>query len=301
MHRLPQPLPPLQTLRAYESACRLGSFTRAAEELNVTQSAVSRQIRYLEARLGMPLFIRLDRGVRTTAAGQRFASAVSEALQTLAQATSELIGHSSRSTITVGATNAIASLWLMPRLSGFRQREPESDIRVLASDQPLDHSTDDVDVVIEYRRRPPESADAIYLFNEQVLAVCGPTYLHERQAPDTPDQLLSESLLQLDVAHIDWMDWAEWLGDKGVQMATTRQPIRVNNYAALLQAAIAGQGVALGWRHLVEDYLTSGALVQILPEQVIGPGAFWLTPTGSVIPGSAVDRLCQWLQDAIVH
>src|SRR5699024_8141557 len=132
MHRLPQPLPPLQTLRAYESACRLGSFTRAAEELNVTQSAVSRQIRYLEARLGMPLFIRLDRGVRTTAAGQGFASAVSEAPQTLAQATSELCGHSSRSTITVGATNAIASLWLMPRLSGFRQRDPESDIRALA-------------------------------------------------------------------------------------------------------------------------------------------------------------------------
>src|SRR5699024_9674293 len=126
-------------------------------------------------------------------------------------------------------------------------------------DQPLDYSTDDVDVIIEYRRRKPESPDSIYLFSEQVLAVCGPAYLRGHPAvPDRPRQLLSETLLQLDVVHVDWMGWSEWLLDRGVRMPTTRRPIRVNNYSALLQAAIAGQGVALGWRHLVEDYLASG-------------------------------------------
>src|SRR5699024_11805967 len=90
-----------------------------------------------------------------------------------------------------------------------------------------------VEAIIAYRRQPPDNVDATYLFNEQVLAVCSPTYLRGRPAPSEPHHLLAEILLQLDVAHVDWMDWVEWLSDKGVQMTGTRQPIRVNNYPAL--------------------------------------------------------------------
>lgn len=296
MSESPTPLPPLQTLRAFEAASRLASFTRAARELNVTQGAISRQIRYLESRLGVQLFVRIDRGVHTTAAGRQFAGAVGDALHRLAQATAELVGESGRATITVGATSAIASLWLMPRLTGFRRHEPELDIRVLASDHDPERSGADVDVTIEYSRRPPGNTRSIYLFAEQVLPVCSPAYLDDRPAPDNPRDLLSETLLQLDDTHVEWMSWAEWLGDFGIRGKSTRQAIRINNYPALLQAAVAGQGMALGWRHLVEDYLASGTLMPVLCGHVCGPGAFWLTPTHPVTPGDAVDRLCEWFQ-----
>lgn len=236
--------------------------------------------------------------MRTTAAGQRFAAAVSDALNELARATAELVGDPRRATITVGATSAIASLWLMPRLTGFRHREPELDIRVLASDRDPERSGADVDLVIEYSRRPPQNANASYLFAEEVLPVSSPAYLDGRPPPSNPCELLSEVLLQLDDTHAEWMGWAEWLRDSGIQMKGTRQAIRINNYPALLQASIAGQGIALGWRHLVEDFLVSGALIPVLSEHVAGPGAFWLTPTRSVTPGDTVDRLCEWLQAA---
>lgn len=296
MYKPPSPLPPLQTLRAFEAASRLASFTRAADELNVTQGAISRQIRYLEDRLGVQLFIRADRGVHATVAGQRFSVVVSEILHELAHATAELLSEAERSTVTVGATSAIASLWLMPRLTGFRHLEPELDIRVLASDRDPERSGADVDVVIDYSRHPPESANAIYLFREQVLPVCSPAYLDERTEPRDPGHLLSETLLQLDDTHQDWMNWTEWLRESGIQVKSTRQAIRINSYPALLQAAIAGQGIALGWRHLVDDYLASGALISVLPEHVVGPGAFWLTPIRPTLPGSAVNRLCEWLR-----
>jgi DNA-binding transcriptional LysR family regulator len=287
----------LQTLRAFEAASRLASFTRAARELNVTQGAISRQIRYLEQRLGVQLFIRVDRGIRLTMAGQRLAATVSEVLDKLAETTDELVGERGRATITVGVTSATASLWLIPRLTGFRQSEPALDIRVLASDLDPERSASNVDVVIEYMRRPPQSANATYLFDEEVFPVCGPNYLAGRSPPSHPGDLLSEVLLQLDDTHLEWMGWAEWLRDPGgIRMQGARQVVRINNYLALLHAAIAIQGIALGWRHLVDDFLTSGALVPVLSEYVASRGSFWLLSGHSVTPGGALDRLCQWLQ-----
>jgi len=296
MSESPTPLPPLQTLRAFEAASRLASFTRAARELNVTQGAVSRQIRYLEQRLGVVLFVRIDRGVHLTPPGQVFATAVSDVLNRLAQATAELVGDRMHTAITVGATSAIASLWLMPRLTGFRRREPELDIRVLASDRDPERNGADVDVVIEYSRRAADDTPSYYLFKEEVLPVCSPGYLEGRAPPQTPLALLSEVLLQLDDTHSEWMGWLEWLQHSGVAMEGTRRPVRINNYPALLQAAIAGQGIALGWRHLVEDFLASGALIPVLSEHTTGQGAFWLTPIRTIVPGGPIARLCEWLQ-----
>ena len=295
----PSPLPPLQTLRAFEAAARLQSFTRAAAELSVTQGAVSRQIRNLEQRLGITLFLRGDRGVRLTPLGQQYFQAVNESLLRLARATAEVALGQEGGPITVGATNAVASLWLMPRLTGFRQAEPELEIRVLASDERFDRMREDVDLLIEYARRPLTGEAVTPLFREEVMPVCSPDYLRGRAPPREPADLLGETLLVLDDEHPDWMGWGEWLQQFEIEIGTPRRPVRVNSYPALLQAALAGQGVALGWRHLVDDFLGAGTLVALLPAPSTGAGGFYLRLTHPVPADSPVARLHQWLRASV--
>lgn len=295
MSRGPSPLPPLQTLRAFEAAARLASFTRAADELALTQGAISRQIRHLEQRLGVSLFVRGDRGVRMTPAGARYEVAVRDALERVAGATAEIAGAVEHGAITVGATSAIASLWLMPRLTGFRQLEPDLDIRVLASDRDSERASEEVDLVIEYARRPLTGEGVRRLFEGEIFPVCSPEYLRGRAAPGAPSDLPGETLLALDDDHPDWMGWSEWLSELGVAGGPVRRPVRINNYPALLQAAVAGQGIALGWRHLVDDYLAAGSLVPLLDDRVEGRGAFFVSSTRPVPEESPVARLRDWL------
>lgn len=295
MSRRPTPLPPLQNLRAFESAARLSSFTRAARELSVTQGAVSRQIRHLEGRLGVALFARGDRGVRLTPAGAHYFAAVGDALVRVARATGEIAASGGGTPITVGATSAVASLWLMPRLTGFRRREPDLDIRVLASDRDIERASDEVDLVIEYARRPLEGEGVVRLFDEAILAVCSPDYLRGRPVPRRPADLVGETLLALDDEHVEWMGWSEWLSELGVDAGASHSPIRINNYPTLLQAAVAGQGVALGWQHLVDDFLAAGSLVPLLGARVVGRGAFYISTTRPAPGASAVARLRDWL------
>ena len=296
MSERPTPLPPLQTLRAFEAAARLSSFTRAATELSVTQGAVSRQIRNLEQRLGVTLFVRGDRGVRLTPVGERYFDAANDSLLRLARVTAEVALGQEGGPITVGATNAVASLWLMPRLTGFRQAEPELEIRVLASDEPFGRMSGDVDLLIEYARQPLAGDMVTPLFGEEVVPVCSPEYLRDRQPPREPADLLGETLLVLDDDHPDWMGWAEWLQQFGIELGTPRRPVQVNSYPALLQAALAGQGIALGWRHLVDDFVNAGTLVVLMEVPLREAGAFYLRLTHPVPDASPVARLRDWLR-----
>lgn len=299
MSERPSPLPPLQALRTFEAAARLGSFTRAAGELSVTQGAVSRQVRNLEQRLGITLFVRGDRGVRLTPIGARYFETVSASLLELARGTAEVaLGHEG-GPITVGATNAVASLWLMPRLTGFRRAEPELEIRVLASDEGFERMSGDVDLLIEYTRQPPGGELVTPLFTEEVMPVCSPEYLRGREPPRCPADLPAETLLVLDDDHPDWMGWDEWLHRFGIELGTPRRPVRVNSYPALLQSALAGQGIALGWRHLVDDFLNAGTLVSLMQAPVEEAGVFHLRLTHPVPDDSPVARLRDWLCGAV--
>ncbi|WP_083330965.1 LysR substrate-binding domain-containing protein [Halofilum ochraceum] len=290
----PGPLPPLQNLRAFEAAARLESFTAAARELCLTQGAVSRQIRTLEERLRVSLFDRGDRGVRLTAAGRRYYDVVADALGAVARATADLVADGDDTTVTVGTTSAIASLWLMPRLTGFRLRAADLDIRVLASDRDFERNSDEVDLVIEYARDPQQGEGVWRLFDEEIFPVCSPDYLGGRATPERADQLPLETLLVLDDDHPDWMGWTEWLRRAGVEAGPLRHPIRINSYPTLLQAAAAGEGIALGWRHLVDEFLAAGTLVPLLPEAMTAPGAFYLRTTRPVADDSPPGRLRDW-------
>lgn len=294
MSSRPEPLPPLQNLRAFEAAARLASFTAAARELCLTQGAVSRQIRTLEERLRIPLFERGDRGVRLTPEGLRYQVVVTDALHAIARATAEVAGRGGDTAVTVGTSSAIASLWLMPRLTGFRRSQPDLDIRVLASDRDFERSSDEVDLVIEYARGTPADEHMACLFDEEIFPVCSPDYLAGRAAPTSPEALPAETLLVLDDDHPDWMGWSEWLARAGVESRPLRHPIRINSYPTLLQAAAAGEGIALGWHHLVDDFLAAGTLEPLLRGSITAPGAFYLRTTRPVPADSPAGRLRDW-------
>mgnify|MGYP006285368571 CR=1 FL=1 len=290
----PEPLPPLQNLRAFEAAARLASFTAAARELCLTQGAVSRQIRTLEERLRVTLFERGDRGVRLTAEGQSYQAVITDALHAIARATAEVSSDAGDTAVTVGTSSAIASLWLMPRLTGFRRSQPDLDIRVLASDRDFERGSDEVDLVIEYARETRADVDMVCLFDEEIFPVCSPDYLAGRHWPAGVDALLAETLLVLDDDHPDWMGWSEWFARAGVESGPLRHPIRINSYPTLLQAAAAGEGIALGWRHLVDEFLAAGTLVPLLRGTIEAPGAFYLRTTRPVAPDSPSGHLRQW-------
>ncbi len=298
MERKPGTLPPLQTLRAFEAAARLASFTRAAGELSITQGAISRQIRQLEERLGVVLFHRRERGVVLTPAGERYRLAVREALERLAAATAELGPQGGSGPVTIGASSALASLWLMPRLSGFRHREPDLEIRVLASDHDVATAADEVDLLIAYAGKPPAATGDRHLFGEVIFPVCAPSYLAGEGAPRTPQALRDHTLLVLDDDHPDWIGWPSWFRRLGVEHQRPRRSIRVNSYPMLLQAAVAGQGVALAWQHLADDLLAAGHLSSLPITPLVTEGAFYLRCLRPVPEDSPVGRLRDWLATA---
>lgn len=300
MARKPEPLPPLQPLRAFEAAARLASFTRAAGELNITQGAVSRQVHNLEDRLGVRLFRRAEGGIALTPAGQRYRQAVREALDRIAGATAELGMRSGLGPVTIGATSALASLWLMPRLNAFRQQEPDLAIRVLASDHDLDPATSDVDLLITYVRNPPADEPGSPLFGEVIFPVCAADYPLVGGLPADPSDLLAQTLLVLDDDHPDWIGWDTWFTRHGVAYREPQRSIRINSYPMLLQTAVAGQGIALGWQHLVDDLLAAGSLVALPVAPLATAGRFYLRSLQPLPEDSPAGRLRAWLATSAV-
>ncbi|MBS3785986.1 MAG: LysR family transcriptional regulator [Gammaproteobacteria bacterium] len=294
----PYPLPPLKTLPAFEASARLLSFTRAADELALTQGAISRQIGNLEERLGTALFERSKRTLKLTPAGQYYAEAVTDALKGIALATEGLREKGDERPVTIGATNALASLWLMPRLNRYRAHDPDLPIRVLASDFDLPEASGDVDLVISYSRTPPPEPNACKLFDEVVFPVCSPELIEAHGEIGTLEELLCHTLLIHDDDHPDWTGWAVWLKAMGRAGFKPRRAVRFNAYSMLLQAAVANQGIALGWQHLVDDLLAAGSLIKLDVGDFPTAGAFYLRPVKPIVSNARATPLREWLIDS---
>lgn len=276
MTRLRAKLPSLSGLVIFEAAGRHLSFTRAAGEMSITQAAVSRQIRSLEQRLGGALFQRGGRTVQLTPEGRRLHHAVTMGLEHIARAVSEIQAARTETAVTVATTLAFASFWLMPRIPRFRAAHPGIDLRVVAADRLLDPAGENVDVIIRYGSVPLPGYRPTYLLDEEIFPVCSPEYRQQRPAPATPADLVHEVLLHLDEDDPHWINWHAWLERMGVHAPAPRRGLRVNNYPMLIQAALDGQGIALGWRHLVDDLVARGALVQPIDATLRTEQAFYL-------------------------
>ncbi len=251
-------IPPLNALRAFEAAARHLSFTKAADELNVTQAAVSHQVKALEEWLGLPLFIRRNRTLLLTETGQTYAGPLGEAFDTINLATARLASLDSTGTLTVSVLPSIAAKWLVPRMRLFRERHPEIEVRLSPSTHLTDFGREAVDVVLRYGRGDWPGLKAEKFMTEDIFPVCSPALMRGAQPLSTPRDLRHFTLLHDDY-HEDWRKWLLAAGVTDVEW--DRGPVYEDS-ANLLQAAIAGEGVALGRSALAADDLAAGNLVK---------------------------------------
>jgi len=273
-------LPPLEFLVAFEAAARLGSFTAAAEELNLTQAAVSRQIRLLEQNLGRQLFTRAHRAVRLTPEGRDFQHTVSLALSHVANAARGLRVVEDIAQLTVAADQSVAALWLLPKLEDFQGAHGDIDLRLISSDVEADCLAEEVDLAIVHGDGNWPGFEAELLLDEEVFPVCSPAYLERHGAIAQPADLLDRVLIDLDDDHWNWINWRVWLTEQTTDLPQTLsrdgtvagtgglRRLVINSYPLIVQAARDGLGVALGWRHLVDEPLAAGALVRPLEQTV---------------------------------
>jgi len=275
-------LPPLKPLRAFEAAARHLSFTQAAAELNVTQAAISHQIKQLEEALGAPLFRRMNRALKLTEEGEAFLPAVAQALETVASAAERIRTPQKAGPLTVSVLPSFASTWLVPRLSRFRQREPEIDIRLSADYELADFDRDDIDVAIRWGKGDYPGLSAERFMTEELFPVCSPRLAVEGPHPlKTPADLKHHTLLHDDVL----TDWRVWLLAAGVEDVDPDKGPSFNYSDLVLQAAIDGQGVALGRSSLAHDALGRGQLVRPFDIALPGDYAYYF-----VCPAYAVQR-----------
>lgn len=267
------PTPPLDLLEPFEASARLGSFTRAAEELSVTQSAISQRVRKLEDLLDTKLFDRGHRAITLTPEGRELLNGVSVALQHLTSATHSLRQRESRPVVRLSADTSIAQLWLMPRLESFLLGAHELAVDLTVSDH--EDEVLNADVAILHGGGSWAGFTAELLFPDEIFPVCAPTYLARHPIRDLPD-LLEVELIDLDYIHWNWINWGIWLTEARLDPARARTLLRTNSYMALLDAARAGLGVTLGWGPLMERDLASRALVRPLQNSVTPPYGYYL-------------------------
>ncbi len=293
-------LPSLDLLRGFESAARHLNFTRAADELYLTQSAVSRQILALEDRLGVRLFVRKRRGLALTAEGEHLLRAVQGALRQVQDAIETLQPATEGQRVTVTSTMAFCSLWLVPRLGEFHSAHPEVDVRVAANDRVLDLARERIDISVRYCRPQEAPAGGQRLFAEELTPMCSPALLAQRPLR-RPEDLARHVLLHIEDPDnpSPWLGWSNWLVPAGVPDLKPAGAVRFNYFDQCVRAALAGQGVALGRLPLVQDLVNDGSLVAPFPLKAVSQRAYWLVR----VPGSErrqqVDRFADWLLGAV--
>ncbi|ENY73076.1 transcriptional regulator GcvA [Aeromonas diversa] len=265
-------LPPLNALKAFEAAARHLSFTRAAEELFVTQAAISHQIKALEEYLGIKLFRRKNRSLLLTEEGQGYFLDIKDIFASIAEATEKLLARSAKGALTVSLQPSFAIQWLVPRLVRFSERHPDIDVRIKAVDLDEGSLTDDVDVAIYYGRGNWPGLRADKLHTEYLIPVCSPMLLTGPKPLRTPEDLTRHTLLH-DTSRRDWKAWFRQLG---IDAPNVNQGPIFSHSTMVIQAAIHGQGVALGHSVLAQPELDAGRLICPFEQVLVSKNAFYL-------------------------
>lgn len=295
MSRLRRTLPPLSTLLPFEAAARLGSFSLAADELNLTQAAISRHIKTLEANLEQALFERQHRRVVLTEAGRQLSETVRQALNAVSDDVVAIRHRNDQDTVTVYAELALAAYWLVPRLAVFEQQHPDISVRVISSNQSLDQVTDKFDIALQTSPRTQHSLAPAISVREEIFPICSPDYLTGRGEQIALDALSNERLLSLRDDAFNWLDWDAFFAHFNAPPPQDSVLRKHNNYAVLLQAVLAGHGIALGWRHSIARLLESGTVIRVLDETYeVEDGVFAYTPH-ELKPGSSAARVFTWI------
>ena len=269
MHRR---LPPLNALKAFEAAARHLSFTKAAEELFVTQAAVSHQIKALEEFLSMKLFLRRNRTLLLTEEGQAYFLELKDIFKHLQEATERLLAKGSKGAITVAMPPSFASQWLVPRISRFSVEHPDIDVRIKAVDFDEGFLEDDVDVAIDDGKGRWSGVKADKLHTEYLTPLCSPMLFNGPKPLNSLSDLKHHVLLH-DLSREAWKNWLKSVGVSGVNV--NQGPV-FSHSMLVLQAAALGQGIALGNTILARPELDAGRLIMPFEEKVASRDAFYL-------------------------
>ncbi|WP_122411860.1 choline sulfate utilization transcriptional regulator [Pseudomonas viridiflava] len=270
----------LDLLRSFEAAARLRSFTAAAIELGTTQPAVSQQIKRLEEQLVTRLFDRIYRGIELTEAGEVLFSHVQTGLQSIESGLVAITDQRQHEVLQVATDFAFASYWLMPRLHRFHKLNPDVDVSLVTSERTHSMLRPDIDVAVLFGDGRFKQGESHWLFSEEVFPVCSPQLTAGRTLP-LPNEVLREfPLLHLrGESSNNWFDWGGVFRALDIPQSPAPGQLRFDNYTLLIQAAIGGQGVAIGWRHLVDDLLEQGLLCRpVAASAVSGYGYYVVLP-----------------------
>ncbi|NQW10379.1 MAG: LysR family transcriptional regulator [Alphaproteobacteria bacterium] len=296
MKSLRQLLPSANALVVFESAARLASFTRAAEELGISQPAVSRHVANLEDFVGRPLFERRHNRLALTDVGAGLRDAVSLGLGHVAAALEAARDVPSPQELRIACNFGFAYTWLMPRFSRLREVLADRSPRLITSDVALDYDSGDIDVSIRFGNGQWPGRRARQIISEAVVPVATPDVAarYGLDAATPASDLPPLPLLHFDRGIAGWLTWPLWFEAQGISHAPKETPYYFGNYAFLLQAALEGRGIALGWRSLIDPYLDGGSLVVVGP-QVERPGhGYWLVWNPDYLPASVAERMSVW-------
>lgn len=279
-------------LRAFDASARAGSFTAAASLLDVGQPAISHAVGRLERALGQVLFERGVHGIDLTAAGHQLFNSVSPALNELDAAVAAVRTQKS-DVVTISVSTSLASYWLMPRLPSFKRRHPDIELRLITTDTDRTVGVDDADLWIPLGNVAGRDLVSTPFCEEEVVPVISPAAATGLNV-DHPRQLLAAPLVHLEERYAPRFDWASWFAEVGVGVEHELPGNRSNDYSLILQAALDGQAVALGWRHVVADLLTANRLVEIGPT-VRSDEPFPILSRKRSVLNPAAETLRDWL------
>lgn len=288
-------LPPLNTLRVFETAARHLSYSRAAEELFLTQSAVSHQIKVLERELGTALFRRAGRSMLLTDEGQRLYAHVREGLARLQKGMAELRADTRPQTLNISVTPSFAVGWLVPRLPDFYRRHPQIEVNLRATTALADFSRENVDLALRYGPGSWPGLHAEKLLQGDFVPVCSPRY-RDGRLPQAAHALLDCALL-----HHPSLSWEEWFKSVGVTVDAPLRGSRFSDYTLAIRAAEAGQGVALAHNSLIKDELAVNRLVQVVADRpaLRTPFAYYLVYPEATEPPLKVALFRDWLLEQV--
>ena len=290
----------MSALIHFEAAARLSSFTNAARELNVTQAAVSRQIRALESELGFKLFRRGHRSIELTSQGVVLSKTMSKALSEIAQTLDDLSpAPQDKEELVISALVAFSNLWLAPKLSSFCSRYPHLKVRVITQDREISLVDGTIDVALRFGNGLWPDGVSTLLFHDEVFPVCSPSYIEKHGEPPTAAHFPDHRLIAYEQAARDWVDWDDWLSTCGYSGPSIKVDAWYSYYTDAVSAALDGQGIILGWRALIEKQLATGNLKALTTDRIRTSSAHFavLSRVSSDKPGALA--FIEWLRSEI--
>ena len=292
-------LPPLAQLEAFEAAARCLSFTKAADELSLTQSAVSRQIKSLEEHFELALFRRLHRALRLTEEGETLRQAVGDMLAQLHEVSGRLRRRPGSRMVVVTTTPGFAGVWLIPRLASFTAAYPDVDVRISASNGFVNLDRDGVDLAIRYHTHEGVGAHADRLFGEVIFPVCSPRLARDPARPlKKPEDLRLHTLLHMEPNAAGVLQsWPMWLRALKLESLVPASVLHFSMYDQMIQATLAGQGVALGRSPLIDSLLRSRKLVAPFKQTMVSPRSYYVMQSAGAARKTEVQAFVAWLHD----